>query len=428
MDSNFLIIKGNIIFTPALNLYKTFKNGYIVIKDKTIIGTYESLPLIYKNIKVIDYGNQLIIPGFVDLHLHAPQFFNRGLGLDKELLPWLETYTFPEEAKYSNIQYAKKAYEQMVIELWKHGTTRSVLFGTIHREATELLMNILNKSGLSAFVGKVNMDRNSPDFYQELTDYSLSETRKWLENTIGKYEKVKPIITPRFIPTCTPKLLLELGNLAKEFNIPVQSHLSENKNEIAWVAEIEKTSKNYADAYNNYGLFGDQPTIQAHCIWNTEEELNLIKEKNIMIAHCPHSNLNLSSGIAPIKKYIKKNIQVGLGSDISGGHEISIAKVIVNAIQNSKIRSIYVDRLEQALTFKEAFYLATKGGGNFFGKIGSFEVGYEFDALIIDDTSISSDDSCTLEERLERFIYIGDDRNIIHRYISGQLIPFPSFN
>ncbi|MGL4392129.1 MAG: amidohydrolase family protein [Fusobacteriaceae bacterium] len=421
------VYKGDIVHAPKFGSYEIFHNGYIAVQDEKVIGAYANLPDEFKNEQLVDYSGKLIIPGFVDIHFHAPQFANRGLGLDKELLPWLETYTFPEETKYKNLDYAKKAYSRLVHELWKKGTTRVVMFGTIHREATELLMEIMDKVGIGAFVGKVNMDRNSPGFYCETTQESLDETKKFVLNTKDKYKRVKPIITPRFVPTCTPELMDGLGKMAKEYNLKVQSHLSENRGEIAWVAALHPECKNYAEVYDKYGLFGDQPTIQAHCVWNTPEEIALMAKKKVMVAHSPHSNDNLASGIAPIRKLIKAGISVGIASDISGGHNTSIPGTIVAAAQAAKLRWVYLaeESKDEILSTPEWFHLATKAGGEFFGKVGSFEKDYEFDALVIDDTNISDLNPRSIEERLERYIYVGDDRNIVERFVAGKLLPEP---
>ena len=424
--------KGNIFHTPVFGEHVAIENGFIVVDNGKTVGVYNELPAEHKDAELVDYSGKLIIPGFVDTHLHAPQFVNRGLGLDKELLPWLETYTFPEETKYTNIDYAKRAYEKVVHALWANGTTRSILFGTIHREGTELLMDMLDKAGLGALVGKVNMDRNSPDFYIETTEQSLAETRKWLENTVNKYERVKPIITPRFVPTCSNELMTGLGQLAKEFNVKVQSHLNENQGEVEWVSFLEPTAKSYADAYDMFGLFGDQPTIQAHCIWNKDEEVELMAKKQVMVAHSPHSNNNLSSGIAPIRKLLKAGVPVGLATDISGGHAISMPSVIVAAAQVGKLRWVYLEEDKKegmALSTPEWFYLATKGGAKFIGdNLGAFEPGYEFDALVIDDSRIEDLNPRSIVERVERYIYVGDDREIAERYVAGKRLPEPKFN
>lgn len=425
MMQKLFAVKGNIIFTMDFGKYEIYKNGYVVVEGKKVKGVYKELGEEFKNAEVIDYGNSLIIPGFVDMHLHAPQFANLGLGLDKELMPWLETYTFPEEAKYRDTSYAKKVYSSLIRELWKFGTTRSIIFATIHKEATIVLMDMLNEAGLSAYVGKVNMDRHAPDNIIQIKEESLRETEEILKECSNKYENVKPIITPRFVPTCSFELMKGLGELAKKYNAPVQSHLSENYGEIGFVRELHPEQENYASVYHEAGLFGQVPTVMAHCVHLTDEEVELMKKNQVFVAHSSNSNCNLASGIAPIRKLISKGIPVGLGSDISGGHTISMMDVIVNSAQVANLKWIETERKDQAFSTAELFYLATKGGGKFFGKVGSFEEDYEFDALIIDDSSLPVFREHTIEERLQKFIYVGDERNIVDRYVAGRKIPEP---
>ncbi len=419
------VVKGNIIFTKTFGKFEVFENGYIVVQDKCVKGVYNNLPEEFSKIRIIDYGNAIIIPGFVDLHLHASQYGNLGLGLDKELMPWLQAYTFPEEAKYLDINYAKKVYSALIRELWRFGTTRSCVFATLHKDSTKLLMDLFAESGLSAYVGKVNMDRNSPEYLVETTEDSICDTEEIIKEYLEKYELVKPIITPRFVPSCSMELLKGLGNLALKYNLPVQSHLCENHGEISFVKELHPESKNYASVYDSAGLFGDVPTIMAHCVLVDEDEIKLLERKNVFIAHCPNSNSNLSSGIAPIRKLIKKGISVGIGSDISAGHSLSMMDGIVNSAQVANLKCLESGKVDMALSTAELFYLATKGGGKFFGKVGSFEDGYEFDALVIDDSTLPTFKTLSIEERLQKFIYIGDDRNIKERYVAGKKIKEP---
>lgn len=418
---NTKILKGNIIFTKKPNSFETIKNGYIVIKNGKVCDIFSSLPKKFKNLDIIDYEDKLIIPGFVDLHSHAPQFENRGIGLDKELIPWLETYTFVEENKFKDIDYAKDVYTRLTNSLKINGTTRVVLFSSIHKEGTKILFDVIHKSGISAFIGKVNMDRNCPDYLKEDTNKSINETIELVKEYGYKYPLVKPIITPRFIPTCSDEMLLELGKIANKSNLKVQSHLSENHSEIKWVSDLHPNINGYGKVYDKFGLFKPNDTIMAHCVYSDKDEMNLLKEKGVFVAHCPSSNTNLSSGIAPIKKMMDNGLNIGLGSDISGGHDISMNKVMVLAVQLSKMKWLENNREGSFLSTSEVFYLATKGGGKFFGKVGSFEKDYEFDALIIDDSNLSNLD-LSLEERVQKFIYIGDDRNIVDVYVSGNKI------
>ncbi|BCZ48918.1 guanine deaminase [Clostridium gelidum] len=421
-SSHINILKGNIVHTETSKLFNISKNGYIVVQGNCIEGVYDKLPERYKNIEIEDYGDKLIIPGFVDLHTHAPQFAIKGIGYDKELIPWLETYTFPEEAKFIDKAYAEKIYKEFVNELYNQGTTRAVIFGTIHEESTEILMDLLEEKGISSYVGKVNMDRNCPDTLKEDSNESIKKTIKWVENCSGKYKFVKPIITPRFVPSCTGYLMEELGKIAEKYNLPVQSHLSENPSEIEWVKELHPDCKNYGDVYDKYNLFGQTKTIMAHCVHLTDEEIATIKKNEVVIAHCPTSNVNLSSGISPISKLLKKDVQIGLGSDISGGETLNMFAVMASTIKMSKLRSVCFKEEEKPLTIPEVFYLATKGGGRFFGKVGSFEEGYEFDALVIDDDNLWKVSKGSIEERVERLIYFGCEKNIINKYLSGKVL------
>lgn len=421
------VYRGNIVFTKTKDKFSIYKNGFILVADGKVKKVMNDLPKEYEKYEIVNYGDNLIIPGFVDLHFHAPQFANLGLGLDKELIPWLESYTFPEEAKFKDLNYAEKIYKSVVKELWRQGTTRVVLFSSLHIEGTKVLFNLLIKSGLGAYIGKVNMDRNSPDYLIEDTEQSIKDTEEIIKEYINKSKLVSPIITPRFVPSCTPKLMKKLGELAEKHNLPIQSHLSENHSEIEWIKELHKECSSYTGVYETYGLLKRGKTIMAHCIHNTEEEISMLKAYKIFAAHCPTSNSNLSSGIMPVRRFLQEGIPVGLGSDVSAGHKISIPSVMNMSIQFSKLKWLESNKALDSLSTSEVFYLGTKGGGEFFGKVGSFEEGYDFDALVIDDSSLGNT-SISIEERLQRYIYIGDDRNIIHRYVSGMKIEEPNFS
>ncbi|MDR0925621.1 MAG: amidohydrolase family protein [Hungatella sp.] len=422
-EKNF-VLKGNVCYSEDVRTLKTVEQGYLVCREGKSAGIYKELPAQFQDYPLEDWGDMLIVPGLVDLHIHAPQFAFRGLGMDLELLDWLNTNTFPEEAKYADLEYAKKAYGIFAESMKKSATTRACIFGTIHRQATELLMDLMEETGLKTMIGKVNMDRNSPDYLREEgAKESEQETLCWLKETGSRYENVKPILTPRFIPSCSDDLMERLGRLQKEYGLPVQSHLSENQGEVAWVKELCPVSRFYGDAYDRFGLFGENgKTVMAHCVSSSEEEIELIKERGVYIAHCPQSNTNLSSGIAPVRTYLDREMNVGLGSDVAGGSGESIFRAMADAIQVSKLRWRLKDENLKPLTVEEAFYLGTLGGGSFFGKVGSFLEGYEFDALILDDSGLPYPQTLTLKERLERFIYLSDDRHLKGKYAGGNRI------
>ena len=419
------IYKGHILYTPEMSRFEVVENGYIAVEHGKVVGVYNQLPAEMLDSPVRDFGDKLLIPAMNDVHVHAPQYRNQGIAMDLELLPWLQNYTFPEESKYTDTAYAERMYRRFVHDLWRFGTMRSVVFATVHKDATRLLMQLYKEAGMSALVGKVDMNRNCPEALCETVEDAIRDN----ESLIAEYkddELVRPIITPRFIPSCSPELLQACGELARKYQLPVQSHLSENRNEIAWVQELEPESRNYGDAYNRYGLFGDTPTIMAHCVWTAGEELELMRRNQVMAAHCPTSNLNLASGMSPIRMFLNEGVPVGLGSDISGGHDLNIFRVMVYAVQVSKMRYCQ-DKSLPFLTLPEIFWIATKSAGRVFGKVGSFEPGYAFDALVIDDADLNHD-HYSLLHRLERFIYLGDDRQIAHRFCNGCEIQEPSID
>lgn len=415
-------MKGNIIYSQTKQELNIAKDSYLICDDAKVAGVFREIPEQYKALPVKDMGDAIIIPGLIDLHLHAPQYSFRGIGMDMELLDWLNTYTFPEEAKYNDIAYAKRAYNYFVEDLKNGATTRANVFATIHTPATLLLMEMLEESGLVSNVGKVNMDRNSPVNLCEVSaEKSFEDTVKWMELSQEKFQNTKPIITPRFIPSCTNELLEDLGNLQKETGLPVQSHLSENPEEIEWVKSLCPKSKNYADAYLQHGLLGGKncKTVMAHCVHSNAKEKELLKKQGVFVAHCPNSNTNLASGIAPVREYMDADMHVGLGTDIAGGYSSSIFDAMSQAIQVSKLYWRLVDDTKEPLTVAEAFYLATKGGGEFFGKVGSFEEGYEFDAVVLDDSATSCPFEETLEQRFERLVYLFTEKNVKEKYVNG---------
>ena len=422
-EKNF-VLKGNICRNETPTSFAITPNAYLVCEDGLCAGVFRELPEKYRSLPVEDRGDNLIIPGLTDLHIHAPQYSYRGTGMDLELLEWLNTITFPQEAAYADLDYAQKAYSIFAEDLKKSPTARACIFGTMHVPATELLMDLLEKTGLKTMVGKVNMDRNGvPALQEKNAETSARDTVTWLEDTLHKYKNVRPILTPRFTPSCSDELMEMLSSIQKKYQLPMQSHLSENLGEIAWVKELCPDTEFYGEAYDKFNLFGGGcPSIMAHCVHSPDKEIQLTKERGVYVAHCAQSNTNLSSGIAPVRRYLDEGLHMGLGTDIAGGASLSLFRAIVDSIQVSKLRWRLVDDTLKPLTLEETFELATEGGGSFFGKAGNFKEGYEFDALILDDTSLPHPQELTIRDRLERIIYLGDDHNITGKYVSGKKI------
>ena len=399
------------------------ENGYLVVEDGVCLGAFDALPERFAAWPLEDHTGCLVIPGMTDLHVHAPQFAFRGLGMDMELLEWLNTYTFPEESKYSDLAYAERAYGSFAEHLLHSTTTRACVFATVHVPATLLLMRKLEQLGLHAYVGKVNMNRSCPEYIREAsTNQSVRDTEQWLREAAA-FTHVRPILTPRFIPSCTDDLMYALRDLREKYDLPVQSHLSENFGEIAWVQELCPRSKFYGDAYAQFGLFGGgYPCIMAHCVHSSEAEQELMAKNGVFIAHSPESNINLASGVAPVNTFLDNGLHVGLATDVAGGSHESMLRAMMHAIQASKLRWRLMDQSVPALSFERAFYLATMGGGAFFGKVGSFMAGFEADAVVLDDRPLDHPQPLSVRARLERAVYLADDRNIAAKFVAGERV------
>lgn len=425
MNEPVFILKGNVVYSKNKDELRILKDHYLISESGLVKGVFEKVPPEYAQVSVSDYGECLIIPGLTDLHVHAPQYTFRAMGMDMELLEWLETNTFPEEAKYQDLEYARRAYRIFTDNLKRSATTRACIFGTIHRDATLLLMDQLEQSGLVTYVGKVNMDRNCPDYLrEESAEESGIQTVEWIKDVLHKkYQNTMPILTPRFTPSCSDELMENLKKIQMYYQIPVQSHLSENPGEIAWVKELCPWSEFYGDAYDRFGLFGaDCKTVMAHCVYSGKEERQRMEENGVFIAHCPESNMNLSSGVAPVRTFLEEGLHVGIGSDVAGGSTENLFKAMALAIQASKLRWRMQDDSLKPLTLEEVFYIATKGGGEFFGNVGSFEPGFELDAVVLDDTRIVHSQNLDVRARLERMIYLADEREVRAKYVRGREI------
>jgi guanine deaminase len=402
------------------------ENGYAVCEDGVCRGVFDEIPARYAGLEVIDCGDRLVLPGMVDLHIHAPQFAYRGTGMDYELIEWLQNVAFPEESRYGDAAYALRAYTQFARKLKLSATTRAVIFGTVHADATLTLMDCMDKTGLASFVGKVSMDRYAPP---ELTeDHSRgvgADTRRFIDESLRRgYRRTKPIVTPRFVPSCTDALMAALGKIRSEYDLPVQSHLSENPDEVRLVAELVPEAAFYGDAYDRFDLFGrGGNTVMSHCVYSAPPEVERMKRNGVWVAHCPSSNMNIASGIAPIRRYLDGGLRIGLGTDVAGGTSESMFRAVTDAIQVSKLYWRYIDMNAKPLTFPEALYLATRGGGAFFGKVGSFEAGYAFDALVLDDSDEPTPRPLPVSSRVERAFYLGLDRGgIVMKFVDGERI------
>lgn len=399
------ILKGTIVSAPALGRLDIVENGYLVAEDGKITGVFPTLPEQYAGASVEDFGDALILQSFTDLHLHAPQYPMMGMGIDLPLLDWLNAYAFPTEARLANPDYAREIYKKLARELVENGTTRVCMFSSLHREATLILMEELEKAGVTGYVGKVNMDRNSlPGVLEETTEESMQETLRWLDEC-QDFRHIKPILTPRFTPSCTNELMSFLGKLAAERNIPVQSHLSENRAEMEWVRQLHPDCGQYWETYAKYGMWNDR-TIMAHCVWSDERERQAMRDAGVTMVHCADSNQNLCSGVAPVRVMLNEGVKIALGSDVAGGDSLSMFDVTAATLRASKARRVLDNWETDFLTVPEAWFLATSAGAAYFGEQPGFAPGNSLHAVVLDDSALPQPHPMTPAERLERCVYV----------------------
>ena len=406
------IYHGDILFTPSADRLEIHENSYIIVEDGVVSQICEKIPEQYQGAEVIDYDDKLIIPAFSDLHVHGAQYVQRGIGMDCLLSDWLNHYTFPQESRFQNMEYAKNCYDAFVDDMLRHGTFHANVFATIHREATNYLFDKMEEKGMYGYVGKVNMDCNSPEFLTETTEDSLKETES---------KKVKTILAPRFAPTCSKPLIDGLGKLAAKYHCGVHTHLVESLWEAQEALNLFPGYSSDAEIYERAGLMDHGPSIFAHVIFPTEEDKRILKKHGSFSVHCPDATVNIIAGIMPLQHMEAEGLKIAMGTDIAGGHGIGIYRQVARAVQLSKLKEFYEPQESKTITITQAFYHATKESGSVFGKVGSFEKGYAFNALVIDNME-DPWTKMTAEEKLERFCYIGDDRNIKARYIDGELL------
>lgn len=372
-------------------------------------------------VSVEHYPEQLIVPGFIDTHIHFPQTEMVG-AYGEQLLEWLNTYTFPTEIQFSDKNYADQIAKFFVNELLKNGTTTALVFCTIHPESVDALFEAAEQHQMRLIAGKVMMDRHAPDALTDTAESAYDDSKALIEKWHGKGRNLYAI-TPRFAPTSTPEQLQKAGQLKAEYpDVYVHTHLSENKNEIAWVKELFPEQKGYLDVYHHYGLTGER-SVFAHCVHLEDAEWQCMHETQSAIAFCPTSNLFLGSGLFPLKKTWEKQVKVGLGTDIGGGTSFSQLQTLSEAY---KVQQLQGDKLSAF----ESFYHATIGGAQALhldDKLGNFNVGKEADFVVLNLKAtalqaLRQQRAKNIEDALFALFTMGDDRNIQATYVYGEKI------
>ena len=398
------------------------EDGVLITEQGKIrwFGTWEDAQAqLPTQIEIQHYPEQLIIPGMIDTHIHFPQTEMVG-AYGEQLLSWLNTYTFPTEIQFKDKAYAQEIAKFFVNELLKNGTTTALVFCTVHPESVDALFEAAEQHQMRLIAGKVMMDRHAPEALCDTAESAYDDSKALIEKWHGQGRALYAI-TPRFAPTSTPEQLERAGQLKAEYpDVYVHTHLSENKDEIAWVKDLFPAQKGYLDVYHHYGLTG-QRSVFAHCVHLEDAEWQCMHETVSAIAFCPTSNLFLGSGLFPLKKTWQQQVKVGLGTDIGAGTSFSLLQTVNEAY---KVQQLQGDKLSAF----ESLYHATLGGAKALDlddKLGNFNVGKEADFVVLNIKptalqQLRQSRAKSLEDSLFALFTMGDDRNIEATYIYGQ--------
>jgi guanine deaminase len=405
------------------------REGEAAAKRHAAAGTLETLP-----------EGRYLLPGLIDLHVHAPQWPQMGKALDQPLEVWLQTFTFPLEARYADVEYAKTVYESLVEGLLANGTTTAVYYATIHLPATQRLADICLNRRQRALIGRVAMDDpdQCPAYYRDASAAAAEADSRafiaYVRSMDGNEDGlIRPVITPRFIPSCSDELLRRLGVLARETGCHVQTHCSESDWEHGFV--LDRCGVTDTAALESFGLLS-RHTILAHGNFVGDEDIGRIVSAGAGIAHCPLSNVYFSDAVFPLRRVLDHGVHVGLGTDIAGGASPSILENARQAVIASRTLESGVDptqhrdrrgRESSRIDALTAFWLATAGGGVALDlPIGLFREGYQFDAILVDagtpHGNLNLDAADTPEEILQKIVYNGARANIPNVWVGGRLV------
>ena len=385
--------------------------------------------------------NTWLLPGFVDLHVHAPQYPQAGAALDVPLEVWLRTHTFPLEARYADLAFARRVYAMLVRDLLVRGTTTALYFATIHQEATRLLVDLCLEAGQRALVGKVAMDdpRTCPDYCRDPSAAAaLRGTRDLIDyiraHPANREGRVQPVVTPRFIPACTDPLLADLGVLASDCGCHVQTHCSESDWEDGYVRA--RHGMRDAESLDRFGLLGRR-SVLAHGNFLTAEDMDRLRARQAAVAHCPLSNAYFAGAVFPLRAALEKGLHVGLGTDISAGASASLFDACRFALAAARMLESGTDpalpperrgRGRARIGVEDAFHLATAGGGIALDlPVGVFAPGYQFDAMLIDPGAPGGSLRLFPEfdagpRILEKIIHTANERNIVRVWVGGEAV------
>lgn len=404
------------------NLIQYFEDGLLVVENGRVSELGEARDLLAKlppEAKVVDYSGKLIVPGFIDVHIHYPQTDIIG-SYGEQLLEWLEKYTFPTERKFSDGKYAREVADFFLDELLRNGTTTAHVFGTVHKESVDAFFEAAAAKGMRMVAGKVLMDRNCPEFLRDTPESGYRDSAELIRKWHGR-DRLLYSITPRFAPTSTEEQLKLAGQLAAEFpDTCIHSHVAENRSEVAWVAELYPWSRSYLDVYDRFGLLREK-AVYAHCIYLDDADRKRMAATHAAAAFCATSNLFLGSGLFDLRRARDTGIRVGIGTDVGGGTSFNMLHTLNESYKVAHLAG-------QKLSPFRAFYLATLGGAEALyleDKLGNFVKGREADFVVLDPESTPlmarrMKNTDNLAERLFVLMMLGDDRSVLATHIMGE--------
>ncbi len=411
------------IFNP-IEIDKTdyFENGLLIFNDYGRIvycGDAKSCNINEENFLTVDLKGSIILPGFVDAHTHLPQYPVAGIGTG-QLLDWLENYIFPIEKKFNNNEFAFSQSEKFFDDILLAGTTTASIYTSLHDSAAEIAFDVAKIKKIRAYIGPVLMDLPNNNDYYESDIANLHKIMNLVNLKHNEHSKLQFVLTPRYAGSCSLNLMHQCSVIANEYNLNIQTHLAENLSELSYINTLYPQFNNYTEVYEKSGLITEK-TILAHCIFNNSDEIEIIKKSGASICHCPTSNRFLSSGVMPLMSYLKKGLNVCLGTDVAGGYSCSMINEMKEAIETTKTYNI-INNTSKVLKPESALYMATLAGAKALknNDIGNFEIRKFADFVVIKPDFDYNDLNST--EILSKLIYSNSLYTVNQVYIEGERI------